>query len=361
MSKLEQTSVNNFCKFLSNGVSINKNGSNYNVTPCCWYKQENTVRDLSINSIEKARDQYRHITGWTDGCSACQALESKNGTSYRQSSFDLVKTDNNKIQSLEIMLHNACGAACIICNPNSSSSWHKELKKQNIKSKQFPYMFDQIEFDNLFTNDFTDLKQIKFWGGEPFINELHAKFLEQVPNKQDCEIHYTVSGQSVPSQQAYDLMSQFKLVKIEVSIDGIEDQFEYQRWPIKWHDFVSNLNTMRELSPVNTLFRFNHTLNPLNAYYYNRLEDWVTNNFNSNRLGDPTEINVHPCWGIMDLNKTPTGIVLDASVKNDQVQGMLNSVKYTEHQTMINHCEFWDKVRNLNWKNTFPEVVKYFE
>ena len=353
--------MNNFCKFLSNGISINKNGSNYNVTPCCWYKQKNTVRDLSINSIEKARDQYRHITGWPDGCSVCQALESKNGTSYRQSSFDLVKTDNNKIQSLEIMLHNVCGAACIICKPSSSSQWHKEFKKQNIQVKQSPYMFDQIEFDNLFTNDFSMLKQIKFWGGEPFINELHTKFLEQIPNKQACALHYTVSGQSVPSEQAYELMSEFKLVIIEISIDGIEDQFEYQRWPIKWQNFVSNINTMRELAPVNVLFRFNHTLNPLNVYYYNKLENWIFKNFKDNRLGDPVEINIHPCWGELDLNKTPHSLISAVNIKDSQVAGLLTSVNYTEHLSMISHCEFWDKVRNLNWKDTFPEVVKYFE
>lgn len=353
--------MNNFCKFLSNGISINKNGSNYNVTPCCWYKQKNTVRDLSINSIEKARDQYRHITGWPDGCSVCQALESKNGTSYRQSSFDLVKTDNNKIQSLEIMLHNVCGAACIICKPSSSSQWHKEFKKQNIQVKQSPYMFDQIQFDNLFTNDFSMLKQIKFWGGEPFINELHTKFLEQIPNKQACALHYTVSGQSVPSEQAYELMSEFKLVIIEISIDGIEDQFEYQRWPIKWQNFVSNINTMRELAPVNVLFRFNHTLNPLNVYYYNKLENWIFKNFKDNRLGDPVEINIHPCWGELDLNKTPHSLISAVNIKDSQVAGLLTSVNYTEHLSMISHCEFWDKVRNLNWKDTFPEVVKYFE
>lgn len=353
--------MSNFCKFLTNGVSISKKGLEYNITPCCWYKEKNLVTDLSFSNIEKARDQYRNIVDWSPGCETCCALEANNGSSYRHSSFDIVKSSDTSIQNLEIMLHNVCGAACIICDPDSSSQWYKELKKQNMEYQTTPYMFDKTEFDNLFTNDFTDLKQIKFWGGEPFINELHTKFLEQVPNKQNCEIHYTVSGQSLPVDRAYALMSEFKLVKIEVSIDGIEDQFEYQRWPIKWQDFVSNLNIMRELAPVNTLFRFNHTLNPLNAYYYNRLEDWVTNNFNSNRLGDPVEINVHPCWGELDLNKTPHNLISAVTIKNAQVTGLLSSVNYIEHSSMIEHCEFWDKIRGLNWKDVFPEVVKYFE
>jgi len=355
--------VSDFCKFLTSGVSVQKDKGGYNITPCCWYRNKTIISDLSVDSITQARDQYRYITDWSPGCATCQTLESKSGKSYRHASFDILNENVDKIQSLEIMLHNVCGASCIICGQAASSSWYKELKTHNLldSSKPSPYMFDQIEFDNLFTNDFSSLKQIKFWGGEPFINELHTKFLDKVPNKQDCEIHYTVSGQSIPSNQAYDLMAEFKLVKIEVSIDGIENQFEYQRWPIKWQDFVNNLNTMRELAPVNTLFRFNHTLNPLNAYYYNRLEDWVTNNFNSNRLGDPTEINVHPCWGNLDLNKTPRDLVCDVSIQNKQVIGLLNSIDYDEHKSMIDHCEFWDKVRNLNWKKTFPEVVKYFE
>lgn len=353
--------MNNFCKFLTNGVSIAKEKSGYNITPCCWYNQKNLVSDLSINSIENARNEYKNIVDWSPGCATCHALESKNGVSYRQTSFDIVNNDNNKIHSLEIMLHNVCGAACIICDPVSSSTWSKEYIKQNRELKTVPYMFDQVEFDNLFTNDFSSLKQIKFWGGEPFINELHTKFLDQVPNKQDCDIHYTVSGQSVPSDHAYAVMAKFKLVKIEFSIDGIEDQFEYQRWPIKWQDFVNNINTMRELAPVNVLFRFNHTLNPLNVYYYNRLEDWIMKNFNSNRLGDSVEINVHPCWGNLDLNKTPSDLVHDINIQNKQIIGLLNSIDYDEHNSMINHCEFWDSVRGLNWQDTFPEVVKYFE
>lgn len=353
--------MSDFCKFLSNGVNIIKDDNAYQIRPCCLYTEDIVIPDLSADSIEKGRNQYRHISNWVPGCEICKKLESQNGSSYRQSSYDIVTEQNDKIQSLEILLHNVCGAACIICDPGSSSTWAKEYKKQNIESYKVPYMFDKTEFDNLFTNDYTNLKQIKFWGGEPFINELHTKFLDQVPNKQDCIIHYTVSGQSVPSKQAYNSMAEFKLVMIEISIDGIEDQFEYQRWPIKWQDFVNNLNTMRELAPVNTLFRFNHTLSPLNAYYYNELEDWIANNFNSNRLGDPVEINIHPCAGTIDINKTPQDLISAVTTKNKQVAGLLSSVHYRDHKSMILHCEFWDSVRGLNWRNTFPEVVKYFE
>jgi hypothetical protein len=358
--------VNNFCKFLSNGMSTQNELKGYSITPCCWYQEKTTVADLTKQTIDKVRDNWQNIKDWTPACSTCQKLENAGGNSYRLSSFDEIHSSNSDINHLEVMLHNVCGAACIICNPQISSTWNKEYKKQNIEyqnkpSRLAPYMFDENKFNELFTNDFSSLKKIKFWGGEPFINELHTKFLEQIPNKQACALHYTVSGQSVPSEQAYELMSEFKLVNIEISIDGIEDQFEYQRWPIKWQNFVSNINTMRELAPVNVLFRFNHTLNPLNVYYYNKLENWIFKNFKDNRLGDPIEINIHPCWGELDLNKTPHSLISAVNIKDSQVAGLLNSVNYTEHLSMISHCQFWDKVRNLNWKDTFPEVVKYFE
>lgn len=353
---------NSFCKFLSNGLHIakSKNGDGYEVGPCCFYNAKGYVApDLSKVSIENIRNKFINVDTWTASCETCKHQEDQNGHSYRLSSQPFA---GQGITSLEIMLHNVCGAACMICDPVSSSEWHKQYKSAGKTATISPYMFDKKQMDFIFEQDLSNLRRIKFYGGEPLLNDLHVKFLERIPNKSKCDVHYTTSGQCVMKSNAYNALEEFNLVKLEFSIDGTLEQNDYLRYPLIWNDYVNNLKTIKQDCPNNFMFAFNHTLNPFNAYYFNRVEKWIQEEFSSNRLGDPVDLNVHPCWGNMGLEKIPQQLAkLSADkTKNSQVKGLLANLSYTDHNDMIAYCDFWDMQRNVNWRNIFPEIVSYF-
>lgn len=351
---------NNFCRFLSNGYSIELTSSNLKVKPCCWYRGGFELDDNLVQNIE-SRSQ---ITTWTPGCSVCEQQEAAGHPSFRKSSFDIVPEINSHVPvALDINIDMTCNAACVICNPSFSTLWAKQLAIKNnsiyIKSENnLDFALDRI-LKNL---DLSQLRRIKFFGGEPLLTDTHIKILKKIPNPEQVDIWYTTNASVFPKQHVLKIWEKFKLIYFEASIDAIGTQFEYIRWPLKWKKVEHNLLSLKTHGTNNLLFRINHTLNPFNIYYYDRLDNWIKEHLSSNRLGDPTEINIHPCWGIWALEKTPIELrdrVYD-KYTNHVISNILSSHSVEDYDSILNFTQEWDPVRKLYWQDIFPELIKYF-
>ena len=116
---------------------------------------------------------------------------------------------------------------------------------------------------------------------------------------------------------------------------------------------------------VNVLFRFEFTANFMNTYYYNRLETWVQNVIPANKLGDPTEINIHPCTGIWDIHKMPYRIrsmVLEKYDPNHEIHKLVQNLNDQEPlDEWFNFVNTWDTVRGNSWKDVFPDFVNQYK
>lgn len=345
--------TNQFCRFLSNGKTISLEQENLVVRPCCWFVDgKNINQDDDFNSIES----------WTDNCEVCHKQELAGQYSFRQSSFDIIPSDAEGISALDINIDFNCNAACVTCGPEASSLWAKQLKKHKIfyvdsdkkSQNQLDYILNNIDLSNL--------RRIKFFGGEPLLTSTHLQVLEKIPRPENVSIWYTTNASIYPTQQVMDLWSKFHLVYFEASIDGVADQFEYIRWPLKWCKITENISKLKAQGPTNLLFRINHTLNPFNIYYYDRLEQWVNNNLSTNRLGDATEINLHPCWGQWDLSKTPETLRQAVREKyvNSKIVSMLDQTKQDDHTSILEFTQTWDPIRKVDWQTVFPEITQYF-
>ena len=96
-------------------------------------------------------------------------------------------------------------------------------------------------------------KRIDFYGGEPWLIQEHWDTLSKMVElgySKDCILHYTTNGTVFKSKQV-DLLKQTKTVSIQLSIDGIGNRFEYQRYPGKWSVIENNIK--RFCSCVNTV------------------------------------------------------------------------------------------------------------
>lgn len=351
--------TNNFCRFLSNGYSFQLSQQSFLVKPCCWY-QGGIVVDENLE--QKIKDRSK-INTWTKECQVCQLQELAGQLSFRQSSFDIIpESDSMAPMAVDINIDMTCNAACVICGPDVSTFW----RKQNEKNKIFdinPHTDLQTQLNVILDSlDLTNVKRIKFFGGEPLLTDTHIKILEKIPNPSQCDVWYTTNASIVPKTNVMDIWNKFKLVFFEASIDGIGPKFDYIRWPLKWNKIKNNLNTLKDIAPNNLLFRINHTVNPFNIFYYDELDDWVKTNLDTNKLGDNTEINVHPCWGTWDLKKTPMLLREEIYKKypNHLISNILSSLPDESYDTIIKFTETWDPIRKNNWKQAFPEIVKYF-
>lgn len=354
---------NKFCRFLSNSMSIQLEKGKLIARPCCW---SNDQIQFDQNHNEKRQAVFDSIDGWTSGCDICHQQESAGNRSFRHSSFDIIpELENNAIASLDINIDMTCNAACVMCDPTFSTTWAIQTKKFNIRNGSIPESYDyqqQLDFI-LSTVDLSELRRVKFFGGEPLLTDSHLQVLRKIPHPEQCDIWYTTNGSVLPDNEVLQLWSKFKLVFMEVSIDGVGEQFEYIRWPLPWTKLERNLLKLKETAPVNVMFRINHTLNPFNIFYYDRLDYWITNNLSTNRLGDATEINIHPCWGTWSLSKTPLGLreLIFEKYNNHSVSELLKQVAVDDPRPILDFTNKWETVRNNNWKLVFPDIVKFFD
>jgi sulfatase maturation enzyme AslB (radical SAM superfamily) len=356
---------NQFCRYLSNGYSfsIAKN-STVTAKPCCLYK--NPVQ-LNEQLVDTRRSLSESIVGWTDACGHCKILEDAGQQSLRQTGPDWIDDFENSQDpvTLDIRLDTECNAACVICSKHSSSLWAKEhlkLQGKKIKIINDSHLVDDIIDKIVNSVSLEKLKYVKFFGGEPLFTDTHLKFIKHIPHPEQVTLHYTTNGSIYPNDNVLFAWKKFKVVIFATSLDGIEEQFDYVRWPLPWNKVSKNLIRLKENKDIsNLMFRVEFTANFLNTYYFDRLENWIKNNLDTNLGGDKTEINIHPCWDVWDLNKMPLGVknlILTKYPSTHAIHKIISnlpqSLPLSNWQDFVNT---WDSRRNNSWQTAFPELV----
>jgi len=357
---------NNFCRYLSNGYSFNVNTYNNSlqVKPCCLFKNSFKLDQ----NLSKNLARYHSVDTWIPECNTCRVLEEAGQQSLRQSSPNWIPdtTTHSHPVCLDINLDNSCNAACVICNEHSSSLWHKENKKLNITNSAIRIQPDLInDYVNQITQSFdlSHLTYIKFYGGEPLFTDTHIKFLEKIPNPENITIHYTTNGSIFPNKQTQEIWKKFKTIIFATSLDGVDNQFNYVRWPLPWHKVSANLIRLKNQNLHNVMFRVEYTANFLNAWYFDQLEQWVDTNLAYNNFGDKTEVNLHLCDGTFDLQRMPISLrqaIMEKYPKNHTIFNMIKNLKEPlSLKPFFAFVDVWDKQRELNWRQVFKDIEHF--
>jgi sulfatase maturation enzyme AslB (radical SAM superfamily) len=325
---------------------------------------------LDSQLLENRKLHYESIVDWTDSCINCKILEDAGQTSLRQTGSAWIPDDERSQDpvSIDIHLDNKCNAACVTCNQDSSSLWQKEnlkLHNKTVKLDKIDTLVDNAINQIINTVSLKKLKYVKFFGGEPLFTDTHLKFIKHIPFPDQVTLHYTTNGSIYPTDEVLLEWKKFKTIIFAASIDGIDEQFNYLRWPLPWNKVSQNLIRLRENKDIwNLIFRIEFTANFLNTYYFDQLESWVIDNFNTNSSGDKTEINIHQCWGgIWDLEKMPSDIrelVLKKYSKDHTIHKLVaNLPPSTTLVPWENFVKTWDNRRKISWQQAFPELTQY--
>ena len=359
---------NQFCRYLSNGYSFNLTQDKFVIVgPCCLYK--NKIK-FDSQLLEKRQLTFESITGWTDNCSQCKVLEDSGQSSLRQSGpawIDNTEYSQDPV-SLDIQLDIECNAACVICGEISSTLWQKEKAKLNntvIKINKDDNLIDNAIDQIINTVSLKKLKYVKFFGGEPLFTDTHLKFIRHIPHPEQVTLNYTTNGSIYPKDEVLKEWKKFKTVIFAASLDGIEEQFDYVRWPLPWAKVSKNLIRLKENKDLwNLIFRVEFTANFLNVYYYDRLENWINNNLAANSGGDKTEINIHlysgNTWNLEKMPQTVRDLVQKKYPAEHTIHKMTaNLAKLDSLDAWHKFVNTWDLRRNNSWKQAFPDLAKY--
>lgn len=362
--------MSKFCNFLTNQYHMTYD----QVKPCCWIKDTSS----DIRKPEELKLQFirlSEVTDWIPECEYCQTLEESGAQSPRLDSLksDLFSANDKPGDSIkiEVQIDEDCNAACLMCSSYNSTTWksyeEKTLKFFSNDNKHCTTVEERFEMIKELIN-FDTVRQIHFFGGEPFKTDTHCRVLELVTNPSNVNLVYVTNGSYIPNERTVDLWNKFCHVNIAVSIDGTEEHFNYLRWPLQWNQIVNNLDWYcRQEFIVDVSVNTSFIATPFNMYYQDRYQRWAKEFFSSRRkinIGDNWFTYPNPVVGIMNLQSVPQDLqelIVDKYGSDARISQLIQEFDSELYKEFIDYVNYHDHHRQINFRHVFPEVESYFK
>jgi organic radical activating enzyme len=347
------------------------------LSPCCWIQKKVNTNDPT--EVEKYFDWARNLNDWDPACNRCQTMEARGEQSPRMRAnsqpyvFGFSPDDQpGDITTLEFQFDAECNGACLICGPNNSTTWQKyiatdgkEIKKiidisnEITRSSRLDVVKKVIKFDKI--------RLITFLGGEPLKSDFHLTIIEEinkVKNLNDLSLNYVTNGSMRPDLEVIKLWKQCKSVKVNVSVDGIGEHFNYLRWPLQWHQVCDNIRFILDQKLLNLTLTSSYSVNPFNIFYHDRYVAWALEFFKNDTNLIPFFKYPFRTDGVINLNSVPNKLKYEVYRKHGRMYpNLIKLIEVYNEDSAVKFLKYireHDKKRNLNWKEVFPEIVPYF-
>ena len=284
-----------FCMHPFTGLATREDGA---IKVCCRSLPIGNIKNETLEEAwngENMREVRRQVLSdeRPDVCKPCFDLEDQGVQSLRQRHIadnmpesrvnlypDALKsltTDMTmpfELPTIEIKINNLCNLKCRMCNPLDSTQWKdwnsivEHYKKEDnylVKAVEdlgltkAPYVGlfdDKKEFWDSLRKLLPYFKRVEFAGGEPLMDPMHYKILDLLSeNGKNIEIKYATNGTvlGIKGRWIKDYWPKFKSVAVNVSIDGIDEVYEYVRSNGKFKDVVDNVRIMKNIPTVSRI------------------------------------------------------------------------------------------------------------
>ena len=325
------------------------------------------------------------------GCAKCWAVEEAGGVSKRiisnQKYKDFVGIEKPTLKFIDLKLGNICNLKCRICGVFSSSKWANDELKLNDSPGHKAHIVEMNragqwprEAEN-FWQDIkelaNDIDSLEITGGEPFLIEEHFEFLRhcvETGNAHRIDIHYNTNGTVFPQDAIENIWPHFKRVEVAFSIDGLGEQFEYQREGAKWDQVTENIRKFHEVrnNAQWLTTQLCTTINTLNIMDVVDVLEWA-----EGVEFDFIWVNIlhtarHFCVKTMHAdakNKVKQHLEQQrARLKTQDAVRQLNSLiefmmlpDEDLTKELVYNLKRVDKVRNQNWRTALPKLARLID
>ena len=332
-------------------------GNIYNASKDDW---EDTRNAPLMKEVRKAM-----INGeWHEECTRCRNEEKSGFGSFRQHNLNdwgkwfgdfnydkacaVTKSDGTidvkkqNVDFLDIRYGNFCNLKCRMCGPQDSHMWYSDYEKLHGPTQFLEtdwYSNNKNYIDN-FSKYGLNAKKINFIGGEPTLIKEHIDSLNYIISKNKAHtvrLAYNTNLTSI-SDELLDLWSNFKEVRIAASIDGIDEVFNYQRYPANFGKVNKIIKLLDTHPTVNFRLWFDFTVTILNVFHFPEFMKWkLENNFVEwNRIKSPNPtVSYHMCH-------TPHHYsikILTADLKEKLVTHYKEYIKWVENSHYDKHVK----------------------
>jgi len=276
-----------FCKLPWQGIDISPQGE---FKPCCKYATsiaDNLDDYLSSKELKELKSAFL-LGEKPSACNRCwkDELSGKDSKRQLESSTLCQESFNDTLKIVSFAFGNTCNLSCRYCKSYASSSWvsdEKELKKHRPEIKIFNHnkFYKNTETMLRLFELSKDAILIEFPGGEPFYSGIkeHIDYIKYLlnHNPEKKTLRYITNCTNFPKPELISLWKQFKSVDIQLSIDGVGNQFEYMRHPAKWEIVYANIKRYQEFQRAtsNIQLSISHTVGILNVFYLDNFIRWI--------------------------------------------------------------------------------------
>lgn len=362
--------ANKFCRYLTN----QKRFSYGSLKPCSWITKSADLSDS--NEVAEYQKWLHGINDWVPECSFCLKAEQNNTYSPRLEAFRrFAEFDTDETVSIEIQIDRDCNGACLICDINNSTTWWKYNPDANILNIDY-YLENELDVKKYVKQiekhvDFGQVKKILFNGGEPLRSDAHTEIIDKIVQAQSPDkvtLHYVTNGSIMPDSNLIETWKKFRRVSLRLSIDGINEHFNYLRWPLHWDQVESNIKKLLDLKIPTLKIGCSYTVTPFSIFYHNQYVNWAKGIFNGTDISaesffsEPAGAN-----GIMNLSSVPNELREELFSKySTKVQTGHSVIKCLKpynpnsYQIFMDYITKQDQIRGTNWREVFPEMVQYF-
>ena len=179
-----------------------------------------------------------------------------------------------EIPTMELKLNNLCNLKCRMCHPMDSTSWNDWNEVKEFYQKENNIMFHIVEEHDLENKPFLDkfqdnpewwnsleknlphFRRVEFAGGEPLMDPQHYRILDMLaPYGDQIEIKYAtnLSMLGKGARNIYDYWPKFKSVAVNVSIDGLNESYEYIRGNANWEQLITNIKEIQHITNISRI------------------------------------------------------------------------------------------------------------
>lgn len=373
-----------------------------NVRPCCEYSSvfrnddgsKITLDNSSISEIWNGnhfRDLRRSFIAGEKpkNCSQCWQIEDMGEVSRRQNEnnryekyFDRISTEVSPTPvHIDIKFGNLCNLKCRICSSINSNAWVTEeiaLYGKADSNTTSAWIEPESPIWNDLEQMIPTLETLYLSGGEPLLLKHHWKFLDkcfEMQRSDQIEIRYITNGTISVTDTQLETWSKFKKIRLLVSIDDIEERFEYQRYPAKWNTVKENLLKFKEIQNIEIGIVCSVSI--FNVYYLPELikecyslgipqSDIYMNFVRKPVEFDASLLTISQKQMIIDhLQQCDDALVTQvisylktsSEITSDEFLGKMRDNDLTIDNYRLSIISKSDQYRNQNFKDYFPEMA----
>lgn len=274
------------------------------------------------------------------------------------------QTENFDLQTIDVRWTNLCNFACVYCGPHYSSRWANELNAEITT----PTAEQHQQFKHYVLEQAPKLKHVYLAGGEPLLMKENLELLDKL----DPEVNIRVNTNlSKTDTQVFERICKFKNVHWTVSVESMNQEFEYIRYGGNWQDFQNNLNHIQGLEHRITFNMIWFVLNPFSIF---DCIDWLlnkgfhANSFVAGALLSPEYLNIrHLPDSVLQLLQNELQTRIDQHpgyLLEDSYQNMLHYIRQPFEQNpseCITQIRDMDQRRGIDSTGIFKQVYKFLE